>query len=75
MSAAVRKWGLIYLAILVAMILIAKYPYLLRGEAPHFFEGEFLRTIIMAGVGTGLIEIIIWRWSQLRGRFGRKSSK
>ena len=75
MSATVRKWVLIYLAVLVAMLLIAKYPYLLRGQAPVFFEGEFLRTLIMAGVGTGLIEVMIWRWNLLRERMGRKPSR
>jgi hypothetical protein len=74
-SATVREWALIYLAILIAMILIAKYPYLLRGEAPQFVEGEFIRTLIMAGVGTGLVEVIKYRIAQLRRSTGKKRNR
>ena len=75
MSATVREWALIYLAILIAMILIAKYPYLLLGEAPQFVEGEFIRTLIMAGVGTGLVEVIKYRIAQLRRSTGKKRNR
>jgi len=70
-----RKWIAIYVVILVAMILIAKYPYLFEGRLPQFFDGKIPRTLVMAAVGTGLIEIITYRVNQLKGRSAKRQKR
>jgi len=71
----VRKWVTIYLVVLATMLLISKYPYLLRGEAPAFSEGEFLKTLVMAALGAALVWVIEDRMRELKERLPRRRRK
>jgi len=74
-SSIFRRWAAIYVGFLIAMILIAKYPYLLRGEAPVFFETELLNTAIMAAVGTALVILSAPRFRAVARQFSKKRPK
>ena len=75
MTGKLRTWAATYAGFLFVMILMAKYPYLLRGEAPVFFGREFLNTAIMAAVGAALLIISAPRFRALARQLSAKRPK
>jgi hypothetical protein len=67
----VAKWVAILAIVFGLIVLIAKYPDLLRGEFPTFRDGELFNTVLLAAAGTALVGVIKGRVRDLKRRMSR----
>ena len=67
----VAKWAAVFAVVFGLIVVIGKYPELLRGQFPTFSDGELLNTVFLAAVGTALLWVIKDQLRELRRRISR----